>query len=134
MSISEARLAYTDCAEVLDRAKDANSGCRVHVVGYNEAVNLRMRLHQCRNLDRREMRRIYDEEHPMYNSSAWDGLVVRIKNIDELWWVYVEKRGAGILKIESIDDLPKQLEHKPAPQIEHEPIKMIAAPIARRRV
>lgn len=134
MAITEAKLAYLDCAEVLDKANGTASGCRVHVQGYNEAINLRMRLHQCRHLDRREMRRIYDEDHPMYGSSAWDGLVVRIKEIDEVWWVYVEKRGAGILKIESIDDLPKQLTHEPVKQIEHEPIKMLPAPIARRRI
>lgn len=134
MSITEAKLAYLDCAEVLDKANGADKGCRVHVAGENEAINLRMRLHQCRHLDRREMRRVYQPDDPMYGSSGWDGLVVRIKEIDDLWWVYVEKRGAGILKIESIDDLPKQIEHKPVAQIEHEPVKMLPAPIARRRI
>ena len=131
MSITEAKLAFLDCAEVFDKANGTNQGCRVHVSDYNAAVNLRMRLHQCRHLDRREVRRIYQPEDPMYGSSGWDGLVVRIKEIDDAWWVYVEKRGAGILKIESIDDLPKQ-EHQT--QIEHEPVKLLAAPIARRRV
>ena len=123
MSVSDSRLAFRDCDEIFEKASAAGSGCRVHVVDYSAAVNLRMRLHQCRKIDRRDNKRTYDPDHPLYGCSAFDDLVVRLREIDGSWWVYLERRTAGILKIESIDDLEPQhqLSHEPVRQIEHKP-------------
>lgn len=136
MGITQAKLAYKDCEEAWEKARSAEHGCRVRVPGYNEAINLRMRLHQCRELDRKEQRRVYEAtpEHPMYGSSAWDGLVCRLREADDSWWVYIEKRGAGILEIEPLGEPQMMIEHKPTPQIAHEPIRLIAGPVVRRRV
>lgn len=128
MTISDSRLAFADCEAIWEKAWKTDTGVRVHVVDYNSAVHLRMRLHQCRKIDRRENRAIYPEGVPMHGGSAWDAFVVRLKEIDGEFWVYIEKQSAAIIKIESIDELPAQ------EQIEHEPQKLLVAPTSRRRV
>lgn len=130
MTISDAKFAYNDCYAILDRAVEAKGGARVHVVDENAAIHLRMRLHQARKIDRRENRKVYPEDHPMHGSSAYDGLVVRIKLIDGSAWVYVEKHSAAILRIESIDEVPE------VKQLTQEPQHLLEAPtpVLRRRI
>lgn len=133
MTISDSKLAYLDCYKILDAAIDATGGCRVHVVDENAAIHLRMRLHQARKIERRENRKVYERDHPQHGASVYDGLIVRIKIIDEEAWVYVEKNTAAILAIESIDQL-HQIEDRTTKQITQEPQRLLEPPKLRRRV
>src|SRR5258708_37805165 len=115
MSISDSRLSFLDCYKILDDALEAKGGVRVHVTDRNAAIHLRMRIHQARKLQRKENKLIYSEGDPQYGGNAYDGLVVRIKIVDEKAWVYVEKQGAAILKIETLNGAT-QIEQMPVHQ------------------
>lgn len=127
MTISTTLFAFADCIRILDDALEAKHGLRVRVTDENAAIHFRMRLHQARSLTREENKRIYEKEHPQWGRSSYDGLVVRINTeIEDEVWVHLEKHATRILAIEQLEDNEHMLiDHTPAPQIEHKPLKEI---------
>jgi hypothetical protein len=106
MSLSNNPGAYADCHEILNRALDDKSGVRIAVESYNAGIHLRMRLHQARELDRRENKKTYPDDHPMNNRSAWDPFVVRIKANDSgKHWVYIEPNVINADEIEALSTI-----------------------------
>lgn len=143
MSNSNARMAYLDCYDILDKAVEDNHGCRVRVPNIEAAFHLRMRLHQARKIDRKENNLKYEPGEKMYGQSIYDLVVIRIRSIDGFVFLYLEKPTAKPLHVETLSDLPEdQQKALPAPSLqklldaarepEHEVVKLIPAPIKRR--
>lgn len=120
MSLSNSRLSYSDCYDLLDRAIEEPRGIRVEVPDLNAAVYLRMRIHHARTINRQENARIYkDPSEPLHGRSPYDVFVVRVEEANGLAWVYLDKQKVEIGRIEVIPE---------GYQIEHEPMKMIEGP------
>lgn len=92
MSLSKSRFAYTDCYEVLDRAMDDPSGIRVRIRDYDAALIFRSRLHYARKLKREDSERLYEPDDPKFGVTIYDTLVVRIKNVSDQFFIYIEHR------------------------------------------
>lgn len=108
MSLPKSRHAYNDCYEALDHALADEKGVRIAVANYDAALMLRMRLHQARQLHRKDNELAYEEGHAMHGASPYDELVVRIRESKGRTYVQVEKitldRGAVEALSEVEDD------------------------------
>ncbi len=108
MPLNTSRLAYEDCYELLNRAMAAPNGiraaCGVGDDGIGVAYYLRTRLHYARTLARRESMQIYEETDPEYGISPYDHLVIKIKDGDGQWWVYIEPRRISPKRIEDLEE------------------------------
>ena len=92
MTFSTSIKSYADCFDLLDQALASNLGIRNRCDGPGDANQLRGRLHYARNLHRKESREIYEPDDPNYDISVYDPLVVKIREADGAWWVYIEHR------------------------------------------
>lgn len=106
MTVSTSRKAYKDCYDLFDRALAAPLGIRNRCTDPGQANHLRVRLHQARILLRRESLSIYAEEDPNHGASPYDSLIVRIKDVDGHWWVYLEPRMMNGVVEELTEDTP----------------------------
>ncbi|SRR5260221_7474857 len=105
MTLPNSLLSYQDCTELLDRAIEDDNGIRWEVPDYGQAMHQQSRLHYCRKLHRLENARIYDDTHHLYNRSVYDAIVVRIRNIDGQFFLYLERNDKVRGKIESLSEL-----------------------------
>ena len=92
MSLSESRLAYEDCYEVMDKALEAEGTIRVGFTRSGEALFLRMRMNKARALDRKFNGQRYKNDHPLHLRSQYDALMFRVKDAGGMWWVYAERK------------------------------------------
>jgi hypothetical protein len=93
MSLSNSRLSYDDCYEVMDQALEAADGVRVGFEDREQAIFYRMRMNQARQLDRRfNGERYRGVDYPRRGRSSYDALSMRVRRVDDMYWVYVEKR------------------------------------------
>lgn len=112
MTTSTSRAAYTDCYALLDRALDRPAGIRIACgpeadpSALGTANQLRVRLHTARSMDRMEARKVYPPDDPAHGISVYDILVVKIKQAEEQWWVYIEPRGL----VRQVEDIPRAAE------------------------
>lgn len=90
MTTPNSRNAYLAYYEVLDRANDSANGIRVECKDRGEAHQYRVRLHTARQLDRALNREAREPGEPGYGQSEYDNLVVQIKEIKSVWWVYIK--------------------------------------------
>ena len=106
MSISNSRLSYSDCYELLDGAIADSKGARVWVGTHADATFFRMRVHQARTINRKDNQEIYEPGDPLYGSSVYDKVVIRLKE-DEVgeWWVYAEKMALEPGAVEALSEL-----------------------------
>lgn len=104
MTASTSRLSYQDCFDVLDQALEDTKGARVKFEGYSSASYFRSRLHNARQIDRKDNRDIHSEDmtHPMFGRSVYDKLIVRIVPETEFHWVYIEHSSIDRLEVESL--------------------------------
>jgi hypothetical protein len=110
------KLAYADCYELLDRAMESERGIQRLFVDKGEAMNYRMRLQKARDEDRKQSRLVYQPGDPLYNTTEYAALTVRMPSLDherQRWVVRIEKRLVGEMEIEEIpppeilvEDLP----------------------------
>lgn len=109
MPTSNSRLAFEDCYEILDIAIDDPNGARVKVMSHADAMMLRTRLHTARRIDRQENAKTYSDDHPLHGKSNYDRLVVRLKTLGGVQYVYVERvqRPTGIEPLSEIMDGPQ---------------------------
>lgn len=91
MSLSISRQSYEDCYAVLDQALEAADGIRVGFNSREEATYFRMRMNQARQLDRKFNNQRYNGDDPRRRRSEYDPLSIRVRNIGDISWVYVEK-------------------------------------------
>ena len=122
MSLSDSRLAYTDCYELFDKAVEANLGIRVRLASHSDAVHLRMRMHQARQIVRKQSKLVYEEGDPFYGVSEYDQLVIRIKTLEaDSHWIFIEKNTIKAMEIVSLDlalPQPETLKLLEGPQTE----------------
>lgn len=110
MSASTSRQSYLDCFTYLDRALDAPHGIRIKLGAVEDpkipglAHQLRVRLNYARKLDRAEAEKIYPRDHPEYGVSAYDALVFRIVQYDDVTYVQIEPR--KVPATVEVEDLP----------------------------
>lgn len=105
MSLTESRLAYADCFKVLDAAVADPKGARVPVKDYSAGVYLRMRLHQARKIDRIENKKTYELGHPMHGLSNYDKLVMKLYEIEEQWYVYLERPDSVEIEVQPMSEV-----------------------------
>jgi hypothetical protein len=82
---------YPDCLAIFAKAEENRFGIRIKCVDYGTAMQLRTRMHRARAKAR-------DESH----FTDYDHLIVRVKEDDDSWWVYVEKLDALTQDIQPI--------------------------------
>lgn len=90
--------SYAEAAEALNRALNSDKGIKIKCSDHGMAVLLRQRMNKYRLQDRRDNLVVYPEGHPLHGASAFDCLVLRVK--DE--YVLVEKREPEHLEIEEL--------------------------------
>lgn len=113
MSLSNSRLAYGDCYELLDRALDEPRGLRIEVRDENAATYLRLRIHHARTIDRQENKVTYaDPDHPLHGRSPYDIFVCRIEVSNGSTWLWLDRQKVEIGRVESIP-VEAQIEYHP---------------------
>lgn len=104
MPTSNSRLSYVDCFEILDKATVNKLGIKFLVPDHGAGNYLRVRLHTARKIDRQDNREAYEEGHKLFGRSIYDPLVIRLKQEDNKWWMYIEKYSAEALNIEPLGE------------------------------
>jgi hypothetical protein len=88
---TSALLAHTDLLSAFDRAIGNGKGVRVHCGDHGDVVNLRQRAYRARELDRKENRKVYAPDDPMYGRSVYDSLIfIPRSNDEDGWFLYIE--------------------------------------------
>lgn len=105
MPPSTSPLAHRDIAGALDRALANGRGVRLRCEDYGMAVTLRQKAYTFRKIDKRESKRIYDSDNPLYNASPYDALVMTPREHDGEWYLYIEVSRAERLA-DIMEDLP----------------------------
>jgi len=105
VSLPDSPGAYNDCYDLYQRAIDTPGGVRTLLSTKNEAYFFQLRMHKFRTIQRRNSRRTYPTDHPLYDTSEFDPLQVTIREDTEGgWWVYVKPHGAKLTIIEPIEE------------------------------
>lgn len=104
MSYNKSILAFDDVREVFEQALASPKGIRITCENRAAATILRSRFNYYRKMDRSENGRTYPTEHPMWNKSSYDKLVLRIpaKGSPEERVLFIEPRSASNLTVEEI--------------------------------
>lgn len=108
MGHSTSRLAYSDCQDFFDQSiEEGSAGIRIRCESKSKAEQLRVRLHYFRRIDREDNIAIYKDEpdHPMHGRSAYDKITVRMRKVDDSWWLYLEQNTITNYHVEKIDEL-----------------------------
>lgn len=107
MTAPTTRLSYGDAYDALERAKEDEKGIRLRFDDYAAAATFRSRVHNARQVDRRDNAEIYDEDrgNPLYGRSVYDSLIVRIRqDTAGAWWVYIEHTSIEKMVVESLSE------------------------------
>lgn len=107
MTTPTSRGAYGPYFDALDRALEEKTGIRIECATQGDANQYRVRLHSARTLDRQLNCESREAGDPLYGTSDYDKLIVRVRpGADGKWWVYIQ-RNAINGKIEVLpDELP----------------------------
>jgi len=108
VSLPKSRHSYTDCYEALDRAIADEKGVRIAVANYDAALHFRMRLHQARQIHRKDNELAYEPGHAMYGASIYDTLTVRIRQSASGTWIYIEKIDLNYDAIEMLSEVEEE--------------------------
>jgi hypothetical protein len=93
MSLTNSRLAYRDCYELMDEALKHEQGARASMGSEGSAMGYRIRMNKARQLDREFNKKVYqDPGHALHGGSIYDELIFTVRE-DETgnWWVYLRK-------------------------------------------
>ncbi len=109
MSLPTSLSAYRDCEALFMKATEGQRGARAKLASYDACVQLRTRLHYFRTLDRKANAETYPHGHPSHGQSVYDEYVVQIFLDEDAattgeCWIYIQRRSAGILALETLDD------------------------------
>lgn len=129
MAMSDSRLAFKDCYELYEKALDDPKGIKVKFPTHDDAWHFRHRLHHARILDRRDNKRVFDEDHPMHGLSEYDKITIRVTRTDDGAWLRMTRIDAKLYKIVSLTEE----EISPTPPIKPRVIEKILAPAAKMR-
>jgi hypothetical protein len=105
MSYNRSPLAFDDIRGAFERALASPKGIRISCATWGAAVVLRSRFNYLRKLDREANKKTFEVDHPLWNRSVYDKLVLRIppKGDKEESMLYIEKRDVEDLNIEEIE-------------------------------
>jgi hypothetical protein len=105
MTAPTTRLSYGDAYDALDRAKDDPKGIRIRFADLAAAQTFRSRVHNARQVDRRDNSTIYDPSDPLYGRSVYDPMIVRIRQDEEgFHWVYIEHTSIDKMVVENLSE------------------------------
>lgn len=107
MTLPTSILAYEDCRQLFEAAMEDLKGARMKCEDYDAAFHLRSRLHYYRTLHRMENAVTYTEDHPMFGKSEFDKITVKIKNIDNEFFIYLNRNdnpSGEIEKLSNVED------------------------------
>ena len=110
MSLPNSLLSYQDCLDVFERAVETPEGIRVRFSSSDDATHFRMRLHQCRRLQREQNAETYEEGHPMCGKSLFDGLTCTLRNLKSGSYVYLRHMTIHEAQIESLAEVTDEPE------------------------
>ena len=102
MTVSKSPLAYDDAYAALDAALADQQGVRVKMADEAAAINFRMRCHQARKIDRDRNAETYEKPDPRHGASDYDRLILRIRYVDDDWYLYFEKNTVIPGEVESL--------------------------------
>ena len=93
MTLPTSLLSYAAEIDAMEKAMESDMGIRIRMRNWEHANFFRMRLHYARTLDRKQNKEIYQEtsDHKMYGCSQYDPLFAKIRYIDGVCWLYLEK-------------------------------------------
>ena len=137
MTISNQPLSYLDCYDVMDKALADVQGVRVQMRNNDEATFFRMRIHQARSIDRKRNKDTYDDPgHPMHGASLYDRLIIRIHEIDEVCWVYIQQSSMVLGAVEVLSEVEPGNIRGPGKKVEaaKAPLQIEFKPTIARRV
>lgn len=77
MAYNTSITSYVDIRSALDRALESEKGVRLRFADDKAAMTFAGRVHSLRFLDRKENKKIYPEDHPMWGRSVYDPLMVK---------------------------------------------------------
>lgn len=128
MSVPKSLLSYRDCLDYFDTALQYSEGARVKVKDANDGFNLRMRLNNCRKLDREANIRLYPPNHRMHGCSAYDPIMVKVQRLGDEFFVVLERTDIQRKPVEGIGEYMEVLEYDevvplPPPQLAIAPPK-----------
>lgn len=101
MGLNTSPLSYEDVRELMQRALDSPKGLRVTLSSPAEAINMRARMNKFRANNRKDNKKIYTPDHPMWGNSVFDALVTRIDR-ENPKVILVEKASLENLKWEEL--------------------------------
>lgn len=106
MTLSSNRGAYQDCYKLLEQALATQRGIRVLCKDYTEAHLLRLRLNKARLLNAEANRRTFEPEHPLYNTSEFYILTIKVEFEEgrQRWLCILEKKQHSMIEVEEIPD------------------------------
>lgn len=133
--------AYGDCRDLFEKADEDDKGCRIYIgngdEGRGKARHFVMRMHQARDLIRKENRKLYDIGHPMHGTCIYDKFKCSMRtDRSDCWWVYVEKIELDLGAVENLSELVDYEFVAPTPQITHQQTLVIEhqPQLIRRRI
>src|SRR5258708_1173845 len=110
MVSSTNNLAFEEAFEVWNQAIDDPKGARIRFDTEGDAIHYRLKLHAARRADRESNEAIYERGDPLYGRSAYDGMVVRIRQNGEGWYVYIVRVNRGAVEpLSEVVEEPKEI-------------------------
>lgn len=91
MTVSKSPGAYQDCYSAMDAAIADPIGIRLRMADEASAIYFRMRCHMARKIDRDNNALTFEPGDPLYAISAYDTVVLRIREEDGVFWLYLEQ-------------------------------------------
>lgn len=141
MPVSSSRLSYSDCFTLFDKALEDTKGARYQVSGgasKSDAWYFRLRMHNARQIDRKDNKEIYEVGTKLHGRSIYDPLLIQIKeDIEGKFWIYVvhtEIDGAEIESLSELEDYTTLAYEKPEQITSPEPVLHLTDQSVRRRV
>lgn len=80
MSYNTSITSYLDIRAALDRALESEKGVRLRFTDEKAAITFKGRWHTLRYLDRKENKKIYPEDHPLWGRSVYDVLMSKTED------------------------------------------------------
>jgi hypothetical protein len=120
MGMSNSRLAFSDCYELMEKAIEDQKGIRIKFATEQDAWLYRLRLHNARKIDRKDNEEIYEKGHAMHGKSVYDALIMRLRpvpNGTSQCWLRIEKISIDDLEIESLSEAEAELDEIVPPKV-----------------
>lgn len=104
MATSTSRFSYQDCYDILDKAVANEKGVRFPIPDYGYGAHLRVRLHYARTIDRKENKEAYEPGHKLHGRSIYDPIVVRLREEERQWFMYLERHDVASFDIQPLGE------------------------------